>query len=288
MSQNQSPMWVAPLLTGGLGNRLFQFAAAAGAAETWGRPLVFHMEACGECPHGPIASIFRMYPGIPVLTDGSATGAVRLPEPPRAFYDHIPIEPTDEPPADVPSFIHGFRQSPLYFPKNLAQLDADWSSALGGQHIRAHLERIARLDTVAERGRTVAIHVRLGDYKYLPHHQTDLGPYYARALKDVVAGQRLHLFSDEPTVCCRLFDSFAKGRGVEVTVAKGASDVEALYEMSLCGAGTITANSTFSWWGAWFAHRGGAPWATYPDTMGSGMPTPSDLMPVWGTRVSTR
>ncbi len=278
-------MWVAPLLTGGLGNRLFQFAAAAGAAETWNRPLVFHMEACGECPHGPIASIFRMYPGVPVLTDGSATSAARIEEPPRAFYQHIPIETADEPPN--PCLIHGFRQSPLYSPKGLNHLDPDWSAALGGQHICEHLQRIARLDTSAERGRTVAIHIRLGDYKYLPHHQTDLGPYYARALQGITAGQRLHIFSDEPTVCCRLFDSFAKERGVEVTVAKGASDVEALYEMSLCRGGTITANSTFSWWGAWFAHRAGAAWATFPETMGSGMPPPSDLMPAWGVRVST-
>jgi hypothetical protein len=283
MSCAKPELWVAPLLTGGLGNRLFQFAAAAGAAETWGRPLTFQMEACGECPHGPIASLFRMYPSVPVR-EGATAAAHRIQEPPRAFYQHIPIEPADAP--EGPCLIHGFRQSPLYFPKRAEALDPDWDSALGGAHVRKHLERIATLDTAAERFRTVAIHIRLGDYKYLPHHQADLSVYYQKALKGVRAGQRLHIFSDEPTVCCRLFDTFAKENGLEVTVAKGASDTEALYEMSLCLGGTITANSTFSWWGAWFAHRNGGVWATFPDSMGSGMPEAVDFVPAWGKRLA--
>jgi hypothetical protein len=130
--------------------------------------------------------------------------------------------------------------------------------------------------------------VRLGDYRHLKHHQVDLGAYYTKALERVPAGSRLHLFSDEPDLCLPLFRDVIASKKLEYTRATTYSDIESLYEMSLCLGGTITANSTFSWWGAWFAHMNGAAWATYPDSMGAGQPEPSDLAPSWGTVISTK
>ena len=260
-------MWVAPALTSGLGNRLFQLAAAAGAAERWERELVFSLAACKDSPHGPLASIFRMFPGIRVIED--IDSSTEMKEPARRFYDYIPLPPA--PPSNC--VISGFRQSPLYFPTTF---QPDWDSALGSPLIRKKVETLAGLTSMEERRRTYAIHVRLGDYRLLPHHQVDLSTYYATALKRLPAGARLHIFSDEPNVCHRLFPRFS------TTMAVTASDAESLYEMSLCLGGTITANSTFSWWGAWFAHEAGAAWATYPSSMGAGQPEPVDLFPSWG------
>jgi hypothetical protein len=159
----------------------------------------------------------------------------------------------------------------------------NWGSALGGPFVRGWIEKDAGLCDPVERARTVSLHVRLGDYLKLPHHQVDLGQYYATALKRLKAGQRLHIFSDEPERCASQFAGFAAGHGISFTVAKVRSDVESLYEMSLCLGGNITANSTFSWWGAWFAHAAGSPWATYPSNWGRGMPEPTDLFPEWAT-----
>ena len=74
----------------------------------------------------------------------------------------------------------------------------------------------------------------------------------------------------------------AAEKNIRLGMAVTNSDLESLYEMSLCLGGTITANSTFSWWGAWFAHAAGAAWATYPSSMGQGQPEPVDLFPEWG------
>jgi len=179
--------------------------------------------------------------------------------------------------------IHGFRQSPKYFPSNLKLLEPDWDSALGGPIVRRMIDKEAALTCEEQRKRTVSIHIRMGDYLKLPHHQVELGTYLMHALKKVPAGSRLHLFSDEPEKCAHYLNEYASANHLEFTTALVRSDVEALYEMSLCLGGNITGNSTFSWWAAWYAHQAGSPWATYPSSFGKGMPHPQDLFPDWGT-----
>jgi hypothetical protein len=274
-------MWVSPALSSGLGNRLFQLAAAAGAAERWGYSLVFYLPACKDSPHGPIASIFKMFPGIRLMEE--AVSVTELTEPPRHFYNYIPIMLPAVHTGHI--LVKGFRQSPLYFPK---ELRPDWDSALGGALIRRKVDALAGLTDIAERQRTYALHLRLGDYRLLPHHQVELAHYYDKALARLPAGARLHLFSDEPNACAKLFNSICSARQLQMSMAVTASDVESLYEMSLCLGGTITANSTFSWWGAWFAHQNGAAWATYPDSMGNGQPEPTDFVPEWGIVLPTK
>lgn len=268
--------WIAPSLGSGLGNRLFQHAAAAGLAERWNRPLRFLIHRCTESPHGSIGTLFRMFPDVPVID--STEPYTEIKEPPRAYYDYISC---GEFAPRGPVVLHGFRQSPQYFPTNLGGLTPNWDSALGGPLVRRLIEKDAGLETGSERSRTVSIHVRLGDYRKLPHHQVNLDRYYSEALKRVKPGSRLHLFSDEPELCARTFAEFTNTRGLDFTVAKVRSDVDSLYEMSLCLGGNIVANSTFSWWAAWFAHASGSPWATFPDNWGQGMPQPVDIFPEW-------
>ena len=273
--------WVAPSLGSGLGNRLFQHAAAAGLAERWGKPLRFLIEHCTESPHGPLATMFRLFPDVPLI-ESSGT-YLEIKEPHRGYYDFVDLG--DEGPVG-PVVLQGFRQSPLYFPKNLGGLVPNWGTALGGPLVRNWIEKDAGLSDLAERKRTVSVHVRLGDYLKLAHHQVDLSKYYATALKKLKPGQRLHMFSDEPERCAAQFAVFANINGIVFTVAKVRSDVESLYEMSLCLGGNITANSTFSWWAAWFAHAAGSPWATYPNNWGKGMPVTTDLFPEWATVIA--
>jgi hypothetical protein len=59
--------WVAPHLTGGLGNRLFQYAAAAGLAEKWQREVIFFLPRCGETSHGAFNNIFELLPSVKVI-----------------------------------------------------------------------------------------------------------------------------------------------------------------------------------------------------------------------------
>lgn len=267
--------WIAPALTSGLGNRLFQHAAAQGLAENSGRPVIFLSTRCKESPHGPIASLFRMFPSVPVTeTEESFTELV---EPRRGYYTYFPLE---APPG--PIVVHGFRQSPKYFPKDLRLIHPDWDSALGGPVVRRMLEKEAGLVSLDQRLRTFSVHMRMGDYMVLPHHHVELGKYLMVALARIPPKSRIHFFSDEPEKCGMYVRSYALSKGMEFTIAAVRSDVESLYEMSLCLGGSITANSTFSWWGAWFAHQNGSPWATFPSSFGKGMPVPQDLFPEWG------
>lgn len=239
--------------------------------------LIFLSSRCASSPHGALATVFRMYPSVPLID--SSESYVEVTEPPLAYYEYIDAGDTNPSSCVV---ISGARQSPSYFPKEVGALIPDWDFALGGHVVRSLLERDAGLDSVEERRRTISVHVRLGDYKLLEHHQQDLDRYYLEALKKVEPGSRLHLFSDEPHLCADIFFRAAAERGVRLTVARVRADVESLYEMSLCLGGNIVANSTFSWWGAWLAHQNGSPWATYPSNWGKGMPEPTSLFPEWG------
>lgn len=268
--------WVAPALTSGLGNRLFQYAAARGLAERLGRPVIFLMKRCKESPHGPIASLFRMYPEVPLVD--SEEKFTELMENPHTHYIYAELVAPEG-----PIVIHGYRQTPKYFPMDLTLLRPDWDSALGGPLVRKLIEKEAALSTHEERKRTVSVHMRMGDYLVLPHHQVDLGRYLMNALQKIPPKSRIHFFSDEPEKCGLYVRSYAVSRQLDFTIALVRSDVESLYEMSLCLGGNITGNSTFSWWGAWFAHEAGSPWATYPSSYGRGLPVPQDLFPAWGT-----
>jgi hypothetical protein len=267
-------MWVAPKLTGGLGNRLFQYAAAAGAAEKWDREVVFYSPACQSSPHGPIGAIFRMFPQVRHVE--SCDLLTEYKEMPRGCYEYIPFNP--EPETNL--LTSGYRQSYKYFPK---EIKPDWDSAIGAE-ARKKIETLAGL-TIDQRKQTYAVHVRLGDFKTLAHHQLDLTKYYGEAFERIPHGSRIHLFSDEPDLCRHLFMDYIAQMNLRFSLAVTSSDVESLYEMSLCLGGTICANSTFSWWGAWFAHQNGAAWATFPSSMGPGLPTPTSYYPEWGTIV---
>jgi len=268
-------MWVAPQLSGGLGNRLFQYAAAAGAAEKWGREVVFYTPECQYSPHGPIGALFRMFPQVRLVDKSDSLAEYK--EPTRLFYQHRPFDSAP----DKNALILGYRQNPKYFPK---EIKPDWTSALGGTE--EIIQRLAGLTTIEQRRRTYALHVRLGDYKVLPHHQLDLSKYYAACLERVPTGSTVIVFSDEPDVCRNLFMNILTQRGLRATMSATSSDVESLYEMSLCLGGTICANSTFSWWGAWFAHQNGAAWATFPSSTGNGQPDPVGHYPEWGLIVA--
>ena len=59
--------WVSSKLQCGLGNRLFQLAAAHKLAEQWSVPLVFAMPYCRPSEHGDFDTIFKLFPDIPKL-----------------------------------------------------------------------------------------------------------------------------------------------------------------------------------------------------------------------------
>lgn len=260
-------MWVAAHLTGGLGNRLFQHAAAAGLAEKWNRDLVFFLPRCGPTNHGAFDTIFRLFPHVSVVE--TATEWTSLTEEKDKLFRYCPFPETGP---EGPCIVQGWRQSEKYFPS-------------GG--IRLAFENV--LDVGALRLEDPEtqwfVHVRLGDYKILPHHQEELSGYYLQCMREIPAGHTLTLYSDEPELCEAGFREAARVFGLTLRVSKEKDELVALYQMSQCKGGTIAANSTFSWWASYLAHQGGCRRSFFPSNWGQGLPPPVDLLPHWATVV---
>jgi hypothetical protein len=274
--------WVCGHLTGGLGNRLFQHVAAMGLAERWNRECVFYLPQCAPTQHGPFANIFSLFPETKIIQEDTAFTSI--PEPPgHVFtYTELPEEPL---PSNVS--VDGWRQTSLYFPKKpfTVQLERNIIPSIQEQLLQQY-----HMVSEEQKKSTWFIHIRLGDYAILPHHQIDVGTYVSRAAQHIPKEAMVLVFSDEAVKYKTMLEDFCKAIGIQGTVVQNEDELQSLYLMSQCWGGAIVANSTFSWWGAYLA-RQRCPnpsqyMALYPTVWGSGLPPARDVVPSWGLKVS--
>ena len=273
--------WVAPHLTGGIGNRLFEFAAALGAAEKWGKPAVFYTPMIQKNDHGPADNILKLFPRVPVLHDEQQHAT--YPEPNGHVFKYTPFPQSA--PGDR-TVILGYRQSEKYFPVQANLLKPDWSAFMDSQTKQSLLSK-HRFTSDSVKNYTWFLHIRLGDYKVLPHHQINIAPYYEKCLNEVPKGSHIILFSDEPNLCGGWFTAVCGQRSLEPIICMEPDEIKSLWLMSQCHGGAIVANSTFSWWGAYFARQefGQAYKAFYPSVWGQGLPPAFDVVPDWGIKI---
>ena len=265
--------WVSPTLSDGLGNRLFQIAAAAGAATKYKRQLVFYLPRCHKASHANPKDIFTLFSSVPIIESGVSTWK-EIPEKHFATYEPFPAT---APQPNEGLVIRGFRQSARYFsPHDLPPFN--FKNALG-KTTYADLTR-------PELSHAAFIHVRLGDYRFLPHHQVNLEPYWIQTLQEVANNgtKYLLIFSDEPqyikTVMLPFFQQF---NFAKVEVSEQSNPVGDLYLMSQCRKAAICANSTFSWWGAYLAKQNGCPVIYMPSKWG--LAETPDLIPHWALKI---
>jgi hypothetical protein len=273
--------WVAGHLTGGLGNRLFQHAAAMGLAEKWHRPVVFSLPHCGRQEHGPIDSIFRLFPSIPMVVEDEPF--LPLPEPNGNVFTYTPFQDS---PLGANIIVDGFRQTERYFPAQGVHVDLE--HVIPQERKQQLLQRYFLNRSNQE---TAFVHIRLGDYKILPHHQIDIGRYIQEASREFPENTRFLVFSDEAVRYKEMLENLVKTVGHIPIIVEEADELETLFLMSQCWKGAIVANSTFSWWGAYFA-RQRCPFpkefvACYPAVWGAGLPPARDIVPSWGKAIMT-
>ena len=272
---------IVPRLTGGLGNRIFQYAAAKGLAEKWGGQCMYRDDAVCSNDHGNRDDICRLFPE-PLNTETDVQWEDCKDETYAECYTYKPFPPTP-PTTDRRYMVHGFRQTEKYFPTT--PLRPQWEAFLSETE-RADL--LKRYNLMTNRSTAWSLHIRLGDYKILPHHQIDIFQYSQQCLSKLPRDARVFLFSDEFALCEPMIRRMCGLRNLSLTTCH-EDVITSLWLMSQMEGGAIVCNSSFSWWGAYFAHittpNPDLFVAFFPDKWGRGMPPAIDVVPSWGRRV---
>jgi len=256
---------------GGLGNQLFQYAFGRELAYSWGCDLLidpWHHNIPGARPfeldHSAVnATILRS------LTAGEARPAVigKGLALTRLLWRKIYTQPGDtrkkhfgfDPDLLAARNLHrltGYFQSWRYFPNVADQLRRELMDPL------ATAPWVTASDTdLREVNPWVAIHVRRGDYGTpggLARHGTLGLDYYEAAWEhvvEVIPGAVPVLFSDEPGPALQLLRSVVPDI-IVIQPPDGALSIDIMRLMSRADS-VVTANSTFSWWGAWLGQKKG-------------------------------
>ena len=256
-------------LVGGLGNQMFQYAAALGLAVRQDRALKMDVSAF-EAYANRSYQLDRLkvpqdlYTGVPLAQLVSDSIAVRVIR--RIKRDvfkrgegglrngvyrepHFHFDPAFFDLSGTEILLDGYFQSPRYFESVAALLRERFQPA-------APLSAKAAdwAAKIAASPCSVSLHVRRGDYLQAPyaalHDALDRG-YYDRAVNLVqrLAGERVEffLFSDEPDF---IAEAFADLPGAHVVRSDPGTSWEDMFLMARCRH-HIIANSSYSWWGAW-------------------------------------
>lgn len=226
---------ITAYLMGGLGNQMFQVAAA----------FVLALKNKAKCviPSGPDQRMTRktaythtIFSRIPVLNVPLQFLAYNEP-----CHCYSPLPENIDCSKNV--VLCGYYQSPKYF------LEYD-------EQIRELFAPTPEIEAVITEKKwnfenSLAIHVRRGDYLQLSNTHPPLPiQWYQRALETVGSKfETVYIFSDD-IAWCRGQSIFQELNPIYVQ----EPDYISLHIMSKCSA-HIIANSTFSWWGAYLARE---------------------------------
>ncbi|MCZ8258908.1 MAG: alpha-1,2-fucosyltransferase [Beijerinckiaceae bacterium] len=251
-------------LLGGLGNQLFQAAAGFALAQRTGAALEFDISrfrAAGSRAYGleglrhgaRLVGGAREGAGRLINRVGRALSFGRAKAPigwqGGAFRERdYAYDPRFESLA-APCYLSGYFHSEKYFAPAAEQIREAFS-------LEPQLGEEARAFAAAMAPESLAVHLRVGDFKAAQHfnavHGTLGMAYYRNAIALARAARpidEIYVFTDTPEAIPALIPP-----GTPYRAVTGHTAPEDLYLMSRARA-HIIANSTFSWWSAWFDPR---------------------------------
>lgn len=255
---------VAVHFMGGLGNQLFQYAAARAHADRTGSALVADLRWFPRQTNNVWElDSYRVRIDAHVRDDADwgTIGISALNHHPEKDFTFDPAVSDLEPGV----LLTGYYQSPRYFSDAETALRADltlreplstWAAT-----VQAHIRSLPC---------PVSLHVRRGDYvanaAVLAHHGSCSPAYYRRALQ-VLGRQEPDLdvvvFSDDPEWAARNVQPRHTRSATTVRPPEASGAPENLHLLSLARH-AVMANSTFSWWGAWLRRGSGTVVAPRP------------------------
>ncbi len=217
-------------LQGGLGNQMFQIAAASALAWRNDDVAVFdlnnhYLPLQGRKAHNYADNIFR---GIEFNDSVRPSYVYREAD---HTYQQIPYKENMS--------LFGYFQSAKYF--------EDYSNKIKELFSPDDTTRQYLTDKYGELldTNTASIHIRRGDYlKFKNIHPTCTREYYVEAMTFLPGDTNYMIFSDDPEWCLRNFNM------KRFKVIEGEEDYVDMHLMSMC-KNNIIANSSFSWWAAW-------------------------------------
>lgn len=142
-------------------------------------------------------------------------------------------------------FLEGYFQTEKYFLKHEREIREDFE-------IITPLKKVTK-ETIEliQKVNSVSIHIRRGDYLTNPIHNTNKENYYEKALELIenrIEDPVFFIFSDDMDWVKLNFST--KRETVFIDFNDALTNFEDLKLMSSCKH-NIIANSSFSWWGAW-------------------------------------
>jgi hypothetical protein len=248
-------------LSGGLGNQMFQYAAARALAARQAVPLTLDLAwFTGRSDRAYALSGFSLPSSVslhrPLIPDPFASlwsrASRRFSK--RKMEARIYREPHFHFAQEVislpsPIYLEGYWQSPRYFEDAVEIIRTDFALAEPLSTSRVGLR--AKI----EGAHAVSVHVRRGDYvtnaTASAHHGTCSPEWYQTAMQSMiklVENPTFFVFSDDPDWAQ---ENLPQERPcVFVAPQTDGRDFEDMHLMALCDH-HIIANSSFSWWGAW-------------------------------------
>lgn len=268
---------VISCMQGGLGNQMFQYATGRALALRLGVELKLDISwfsrAEGCAPRQYLLN--KTFSLVPVIATARECAQLiwrresffsrvlrRIRHTPRLHAATCIREPhfsywPDFSQLAAPAILLGYWQNEKYFENVEDTIRRDFTFPAIMEQSRIMAERICATPN------SVAVHIRRGDY--VSNTATNqfhgvCSPAYYKAALDALATRvdrfELFLFSDDPAWVRKQFDC----KGIPATVIDFPEHVDApwhdMHLMSLCHH-HIIANSSFSWWGAWLANKGG-------------------------------
>lgn len=253
-------------LFGGLGNQLFQYAAARQLADIHQTDLFFDLTWFESIPFGNTKRDFELSNYNIKFNTLNGMDRLRcklygirglnklsiLPALPKKFRRYKEVGFNFEPIfLDLPdsSYLDGYFQSFKYFESIADQIRNELTPVIDYGELDLVVK--SKIESVE----SVSIHVRRGDYVTSKASMKTLGvcdlDYYDRAINEI--GRRLgnphfFIFSDDPAWSKENLN--VPGSVTYVSHNSGPTAFQDIRLMSICKH-HIIANSTFSWWGAW-------------------------------------
>jgi hypothetical protein len=246
-------------LQGGLGNQMFQYAAAKSLATRLNVPFKLETITSLQKDKQRVIALGDLNANFQLATRKEVKKFVPFPtlyrhkpeffsklgrriyREPHFHYDHGFIN------LKTPIFLDGFWQSPKYFEPIEEAIRADFKVK------EALVKNVIKKGNDLAEGHSIAVHVRRGDFlnpKIAAYHGVLEAAYYQNAIHLIQQKDprsTIHFFSDDIEWVKQNIPSPVN---TEFVSSPKRSAMEDFYLMTKCRH-MVIANSSFSWWAAW-------------------------------------